>query len=379
MKNLILIILSLLNFSLNPLLATVYTTTKDGNINGNIWSPSKPSSPLAAGDEIVIAHNVKLNIDFKVRGKMTINSGASLYVNGGNKELIIGGGSTTGELINNGTIDIKVLKVKGDNSTVNLTAPSITNNGSITVDRLRVGDDAGAGMLNNTLGNDITVNGNGIIANILNNEGEMIITNKLRLNGGTVQGAGSIETPKIVFEQNNGRAGTINDQDICDDSGSSSEPEIKIKDGASYSSLSDFVDNETISGSNHSISESEFYSCGTNALGLILPVELTYFAASKYNQKVMLEWETALELNSSHFIVERSTDGINYIPVGELSAAGESYEIQSYSFIDQNPLHENYYRLKQVDFDGSYEYSDIVMAIVDQVQNDKLSVFPSIA
>lgn len=96
--------------------------------------------------------------------------------------------------------------------------------------------------------------------------------------------------------------------------------------------------------------------------GGVLPVELVYFKAKLESKTVKVEWQTASEVNSSHFLVERSTDGVNFEIIGEVAAAGNSEEVISYEYIDYFPEQENnYYRLKQIDFDDAYEYYNTVV------------------
>jgi photosystem II stability/assembly factor-like uncharacterized protein len=92
-----------------------------------------------------------------------------------------------------------------------------------------------------------------------------------------------------------------------------------------------------------------------------IPVELASFSASVDNGKVVLNWITASELNNRGFEVQKSTDNEEWEKLGFISGFGTTTETQSYSFIDETPvIGKNYYRLKQIDFDGSFEYSYIV-------------------
>lgn len=96
--------------------------------------------------------------------------------------------------------------------------------------------------------------------------------------------------------------------------------------------------------------------------GSVLPVELIYFKAFKYGEDVKVQWETAAEINSSHFLIERSNDGINYEVIGEVLAAGNSVSPIQYEFTDYDPsAGNNYYRLKQVDYDEAFEYFNTVV------------------
>lgn len=98
----------------------------------------------------------------------------------------------------------------------------------------------------------------------------------------------------------------------------------------------------------------------TSNLNLI-PVTLMGLNGAIRNEHASLEWKTASESNSSHFDVERSYDGSTYRKVGTVSAAGNSNDLRSYAFSDRDKAAEvNYYRLKMVDRDASYKYSNVV-------------------
>ncbi len=110
--------------------------------------------------------------------------------------------------------------------------------------------------------------------------------------------------------------------------------------------------------------------------GSPLPVELTSFAASCEEDVVTLSWSTASEQNSSHFDVEKSTDGENWRVIGTVLAAGNSTQDINYSFIDDEKSNgQNYYRLNQVDIDGKNEYfGPIQTNCVEKIQ---FTTFPN--
>lgn len=101
------------------------------------------------------------------------------------------------------------------------------------------------------------------------------------------------------------------------------------------------------------------YGVGTDPI--TTPVELLDFGAVQKENTVEVYWATASEINNDHFVVERSNDGITFSDIENIQGAGNSNSILNYQTIDNNPLQGySYYRLKQVDYDGAFSYSNIV-------------------
>ena len=93
-----------------------------------------------------------------------------------------------------------------------------------------------------------------------------------------------------------------------------------------------------------------------------LPVELMFFNAIKQSEKVNLTWKTSSEINTSHFDIEHSSDGINFRKIDSVWSIGDANRSQHYSSFDDAPVDgSNYYRLKIIDEDGSFEYSQTVV------------------
>jgi hypothetical protein len=92
-----------------------------------------------------------------------------------------------------------------------------------------------------------------------------------------------------------------------------------------------------------------------------LPVQMSSFeVAANQNNSASIYWSTASELNCDFFEVLHSRDGIDFSVIGTVKGAGTSEMANDYSFIHSNPVCGiNYYRLRQVDFDGKYEFSEI--------------------
>ncbi|MCO5231413.1 MAG: T9SS type A sorting domain-containing protein [Chitinophagales bacterium] len=115
----------------------------------------------------------------------------------------------------------------------------------------------------------------------------------------------------------------------------------------------------------------------------VLPVELISLTGYNNEKENILNWMTASEKNTEHFIVEKSVDAKSFGAIGIVAANGNSNQVNNYMFVDQEPVQgHNYYRLKIVDFDGKFEYSNIIdIELDDKVSNDNhtaiLSVYPN--
>ncbi len=108
-----------------------------------------------------------------------------------------------------------------------------------------------------------------------------------------------------------------------------------------------------------------------------LPVQLLSLEAIFENDQVILDWSTAAELNNNFFAVERSFNGIDFVEIGQVPGAGTTNEIQHYTYVDKDIANGIiYYRLRQVDFDGVFEFSPIVSANVN-LSNFLFDVFPN--
>lgn len=94
---------------------------------------------------------------------------------------------------------------------------------------------------------------------------------------------------------------------------------------------------------------------------LILPVEFVDFEVSGgQSRSVQCRWVTASEVNNHHFEIERSMDNLNFSAIGSVQAVGNSFELNEYHFEDEEPNRGwLYYRVKQIDTNGDYSYSDV--------------------
>jgi hypothetical protein len=107
-----------------------------------------------------------------------------------------------------------------------------------------------------------------------------------------------------------------------------------------------------------------------------LPVELVDFSARLIGGSVQLDWVTASELNNDYFTVERTVDAEQFEEVALVGGAGTTNKKNTYSAFDSSPVvGKNYYRIKQVDFDGTFSYSKLITVEVSDV--DVWSVYPN--
>ncbi len=115
---------------------------------------------------------------------------------------------------------------------------------------------------------------------------------------------------------------------------------------------------------------------GVNIRSFVLPVELTYFKGQAIKGGNQLLWQTATELNTHGFFIQRSKDGVIWQDVTFVSAKGYSATINNYSWLDKaSSIGLNYYRLKQVDMDGGFNYSPIIL--ISDNKTHVLSLYPN--
>lgn len=116
--------------------------------------------------------------------------------------------------------------------------------------------------------------------------------------------------------------------------------------------------------------------CFTRISLAALPVELVSFGAVAQGSTAVLKWETATETNNDKFIIEKSLDGKSFQSIGAVKGAGNTEENQVYQFKDESFSQTSYYRLKQMDFDGTYAYSHITY-VIGAAKEDKFTIFPN--
>jgi RHS repeat-associated protein len=116
--------------------------------------------------------------------------------------------------------------------------------------------------------------------------------------------------------------------------------------------------------------------------GVTLPLTWLYFNVNKQATDAKLSWATSSELNTKEFEVQRSLDGINFIPIGTVRANGTSSTLHSYDLIDKNiadyKVKTIYYRIKQIDNNGSFTYSRVASIKLDNNKAETIiNAFPN--
>ncbi len=115
-----------------------------------------------------------------------------------------------------------------------------------------------------------------------------------------------------------------------------------------------------------------------NSIPVVLPVELAYVKVRQVENAAEITWRTLSEINNYGFEVERSFDGKSFMQIGFIEGAGTSVNALDYLFNDATPVSGvNYYRLRQVDFDGRFTYSEVVSIDFDKANSFVMNINPT--
>ncbi len=107
----------------------------------------------------------------------------------------------------------------------------------------------------------------------------------------------------------------------------------------------------------------------------VLPITLESFTASLEGSSVNLNWQISGNINISYFEIEHSTDGVNFYKIGTTDFIND---VSKYNFIHQSPdAGKNFYRLKMVDIDGKFSYSNILLVNLNNSTENKLLIYPN--
>lgn len=125
--------------------------------------------------------------------------------------------------------------------------------------------------------------------------------------------------------------------------------------------LNDNIANNYVVGSNKTGSSCQYLTALQDHCTAMLPIELTYFSSHQALNSIYLEWETSSEINNAGQFVEKSQNGRDWQEIAWVDGNGTTNDLQEYHFKDCLPYDGiNYYRLRQVDYDGREEYSHVI-------------------
>ncbi len=389
-----------LSVSLNAQTTHNFATAGDWSESGKWTGDGYPGVVVDVNEKVFINEpcnldvNVQANDLIRLAGSLatfTVPSGRQLLINLGAVQnqvnvagsaitiegnLIIGQtGSADADFINNGGSGGTTVT---SNGSVTFAANGVfTNNGQFT-SALTV--DGNFNLSGGTLTNNGTIKGTGTIANMGTVAGRIAPGNSV----GTLNVDGDITpTGNIDIEVDNSTT-----YDVLNNSGTSN---LNLTNatvnfdftGGTYSvgnqftvftNFTSYTGTPAITSNSHTV---VYNGNGVFEIS-VLPVELVDFSARKNDNAINLHWRTASELNNEGFQIEHSADGAIWSNIGFVAGHGTSHEEQSYNYTDQRPLTGmNYYRLKQMDFDGNNEYSPIRSVYFEKESQSGISVFPN--
>ncbi len=366
MKNLLTILFAI---SALQTMAATYTTMASGNWNDpSIWSTDGgitscgcvPSVPTA-GDDIFVYHNVTMTTHLGVSGGsyIYVDAAGSLYgpsynlTTWGSSTIDIYGPCTFQKLINGFSSGL-------NGSTVNLySIVEITGRiqlyaGLTTVD---------GGLLYLPSGNfDNYANGSFITANGA----------QLELYGGNISNDGLIDICSDCCLETVGNW-TNTATGLVAGSGSAQTTGGNMNNAGVFSALVTWCS----AGFDAGMPGTEDCTSAGTTCGLVtLPVEMVSFDAVNRGEYNELNWETASEQESDYFMVQRSTDGYNWVDVEKIDAAGTTQEYRYYQFNDYEIADLTYYRLEQVDINGRRHLS-YPISVSRSVKEESLLLYPN--
>lgn len=296
---------------------------------------NKSAGDLSLARSLVIGNSLELNLGVLDLNGFNIDLGSTGNVLGENASAYIKS-SSTGYLIRS----------------VNLNAPTAVNPGNIGIE-LTSGANLGATIIRR--GHQQQINSSGYS---INRSFEIVPSNNSNLNA-TVK----------FFYLDNELAG-INESEL--------KQWVTYNNGATWSLLGadvqDGVANFVTKAGINSFGRMTLASSVSNPL----PVQLLTFTAQLSGTNNLLQWSTTQQINSDRFELERSLNGSSFIKITSIAAAGNSSITNNYSYSDPFEFGAPvYYRLKMIDKNGKFNYSQIVMVQRGNIKNEMITVFPN--
>lgn len=363
-----------------------------GTVNFNSNNPAAIADLTLRGGIIQGSGAINISDAFSWQNTSTIQNTDTFKLESSCNTLIFSGGAKKlySPMVNNGTISHS-----GGNLRFN-PGSSFQNNGIYAANGPTKIFDDGGGSFDNNGTFDHQKNSNFNFNPVFNNNIDGIVKGQGNIDFSTINNLGTFSadavygTLELKGKYDNGSAlnigfdnsthGALEAQNNVNLSGTLKVNIMGTVAPGSYTILSSTngsvngtFDSENLPG-NFAV---EYNTSTVNLLVGLLPVDLTKFEVRKQPRTILLEWQTATESNSKDFIIEHSVDGSNFSKIGEQAAAGWSDDTRNYRFIHKTPANgNNYYRLKQIDLDGSYEYSDLRAVLYYNFDKD-ISVYPN--
>jgi PAS domain-containing protein len=207
--------------------------------------------------------------------------------------------------------------------------------------------------------------------------GDYAIVGAFREDEDASEGATAADAGSAYIFIRSGSTWTMQQKIVASDRSAGDQFGYSVAISGDYAIVGAYGDDEDALGAN-TISNTGsvyiFYNTNTP-----LPVTLLDFRGQAVEDYILLTWQTASEFNNNFFTVEKSADALDFYSIAEIRGAGTTHEPQSYEHKDVQPFPvNNYYRLKQTDFDGSIEYSPIIMVYsASGLENGISSIYPN--
>jgi hypothetical protein len=329
------------------------------DLTTNNWNST--SQTPSGSETILIKHNVTIKSAVSIDGTLQLNGGVITVNSSSGGSLTIEDGGSTGQGSSNSYVNGS-MKKKGDEA---FTFP-LGNGGQWA--RLRI---SGSGN-----------SGDAYTVSYTNSGSSKSGT------GSNLHSVSAVEHWELSY--NNNVASPSRDVTLywedASFSGISNLNDLVIAHWNTSNTEWESLGQSTISGSTSSngsitvngVSNFSPFTFGSTSNNNSLPVELTHFTVQQEGRRsAVLEWATASETNNKHFLVQRRR-GDQWQQVGKVEGHGTTTVPRDYRFIDNGLIPgTHYYRLKQVDFDGSYEYSDVKALTTNDERGAEITMAPN--
>ncbi|MFZ9848863.1 MAG: T9SS type A sorting domain-containing protein, partial [Flavobacteriales bacterium] len=354
------------------------------NIGSGYYARNNNESSHGRINEYII-YNKALSATeiLKVEAYLAAKYGLQLNTAGGgtNGDLVSSGGTTYWDASANTGYSNEVVVIGKDNNSglTQKQAKSADDSTRVFVSTLKASNAANTGTITNDQ-SFIAIGHNGakLKANYASNLEKPVGINSRLAREWKVTNTNFANNFSIEVEWDS--AGAVNLADlrllVDDDGNFSNATAYSSANGLTFAFGSIIVSG--ISTSMIPLNSTKYITIGSSSASTPLPVQLTSFEGKTIEDGVLLTWQTASEINNEKFILEKSFDANNWFQIAEIKGAGNSNNILNYSFVDDALiLGIQYYRLTQVDFDGTKETFEIIDVASSSTATNDLKVFPN--